>query len=103
MPIPTLERLQAKDAELRRVIDKIATFANAVKGVEILHGRRLESVELVTSAPGNKVAHGLGRKPVGWFVTLRANNAALWDAAPPDVDFLYIGAPTGVVVDIWVF
>ena len=99
--IPTLERVQAKDAELRRVVDKVATFGAALQSIPILDGRLVRDVEL--SGVLTKVAHGLARRPLGWIIVSRINATGIWDSAPKDGTFLYLGANDPVTVDLWVF
>lgn len=104
MPISALERIPVKSEDLRRMQEKLVTFANAVTRIELLHGRRVMGVTL-TGAAETKVEHKLGRTPLGWFLIGAFGAIGIpYESTTRDDKFLYLTqAGATAVVDLWVF
>lgn len=68
----------------------------------LLRGRQLELGEL--DAGTNRVAHGLGRKPVGWFVVRQTGQGDIWEAADVDAVYLHLASDsTTAQWAVWVY
>lgn len=92
-----------KDADIQRALDAIAVLLNQLSQVPILNGRLLENVQLAVTAFPVKVAHGLGRTPIGYLMagcdTLGVNVVD----TERDEKYITLDAPATVTVDLWIF
>lgn len=105
MPLPPTERIHVKDEDLRRVQEKLVTFATAVAKVELVHGHLVKDVDLAAGVE-TKVNHKLGRVPNGFIVVGNApsaNPVLVYETSARTEKFLSISAFYAVLIDIWVF
>lgn len=66
----------------------------------LLKGRLVQNVTIGTSA--TQVSHGLGRKPVGWFVVDNTVSCDLYRTAWDDRT-ITLTSSASVTISIWVF
>ena len=66
----------------------------------IAQGKLLEDLEVTTATL--RVAHGLGRKPRGWFPVDKNADARVWRTAW-DAKFITFNASVTVTINAWVF
>lgn len=66
----------------------------------IMQGKLLEDLEVTTGSL--KVAHGLGRKPRGWFIVDADANETVW-RTEWDGKFIGFDASGTITVNVWVF
>lgn len=71
-----------------------------IPGNLIMQGRLLEGLTVSTTA--TPIAHGLGRRPRGFFVVDRQGNTQIWRTAW-DTKFITLDASASDTVSIWVF
>lgn len=86
--------------ELQDAIDSIHETLRGVLAHDPVQGRRIAAVDVTTSP--TRIAHGLQRRPVGWFVCDLAADARVWRASW-DERFLTLQASTAVTIDLMVF
>jgi len=84
MAIKPLEEQRSGNQDLELMMQDIKAFVKVLEDNPILDGRMIEAVEFAAAALTVTVNHGLGRQPLGWFIT----------------DFTAL-AGTGVVRDDW--
>ena len=99
------KKIEIEDQILSRVQDNIEQAIGALPSTEILQGRLVKSVSLL-SASTVKVAHKLGRPVIGWIVVRQRGNAAIWDVQdsnPSPSLTLDLNCSSNVTVDLWVF
>ncbi len=98
MPLPQYDRAEDHEQTQQR-LKKV--FGVLLK-VPILDGLLLTNVSLA-AATNTPVAHGLGRKPLGYFPVALSAEIAPYEYAARDERFLYLKSATGGTVSLWVF
>lgn len=109
MPVQ-LDRLQVADPELNRVQDRLVQKLNPVLLTPLLDGRLITGI-VFAAGVAQDVAHGLGRKPLG-YIQIGAYQVG---GSPPMYDqredltsdqqklFLRLVCAADATVDFWVF
>jgi len=102
--INKFERIAKTDEKLAAVQDSIEEILDNISSIEILNGRVVENV-LLTSGIDNKVAHGLGRIPIGYVVIRQSADARIWNYGFTGFDdrFITLQSSTNVYAYLWVF
>lgn len=98
-----MKLLRTADAELQQLQDNVYEVVRPWEGVPMLSGLLLQDV--VLGATATDVPHGLGRRPVGWFIVRRNGTAIVYEpsvSAIPD-RFLKLQATATIVCTLWVF
>lgn len=67
----------------------------------LITGNQLADVTV--KATQTAVAHKLGKQPQGFFVVNSTGDVAVWHAAVPDDEYLYLKADVETLVDLWVY
>ena len=88
-----------------RFQDNVETVLDVVTDKLILDGVLLKNISLEASTT-NMVNHGLGRVPIGWFITRKRAQSDIWDLQ--DVNTtpsrnLALACSDDVTIDLWVF
>jgi hypothetical protein len=82
---------------------EVETTLRRVTESPIAAGRLVDVGTLATGA-NNRVEHGLGRTPLGWFVVGVTAQADLWEGAAPDDVVLNLRTDSATADwRIWVF
>ncbi len=94
------------ESDLAESVERLATSLqrsiDSVTQSPIIAGQLLESIPL--SGIAKRVAHKLGRKPLGWIIVNQDENATVYSSqdAKPEL-FLTLTSSADVVVSLWVF
>lgn len=96
----TFSPIRTDNETLNRVQDGIKSVLNLVTTVEILDGLLTSSLAITTTA--TKFAHGLGRKPMGWFLVAPDADARVWQTASDDTT-VTLRSSAAVNAKLWVF
>lgn len=91
--------LRSSDELLNRVQDNIGRVINPLIDNPLLDGVLLD-FNITTTA--TKYPHGLGRKPMGWFLVAPQADARVWQTAS-DSTTLTLTASAAVTCSLWVF
>lgn len=95
-------RVPTQNGEIAAVQDQIEmAFGEMDRQIPFLDGARMTSVVIAGSS--TRVAHGLGRVPLGFLILKRNANQNVWEASAADSRFLNLQAGGAVTVDLWVF
>jgi hypothetical protein len=98
-----LRKIQTENYELMRVQDAVEESLKSISS-PLINGRLIKDVAL--SAFVAPVAHGLGRKPEGFFVVDQQQDVRVWRSAlsnPSPTTLLLLEASTTATVSIYVF
>lgn len=101
-----LARITTPDVELQGQLDRHVATLNAGLGAPLLGGVLTDAFALTTSF--QNLAHGLGRRPLGWIVVAPNADARIWEdpAASNNQDptrLLRLRASAAVTCRLWVF
>lgn len=101
-----VSRLNPNNADLVRVQDNIKRVVDPVLANPLLQGKLVKSIS-VTAATQFQLQHGLGRQPVGYFITRTqgSSSVTLYESATqpnPSSYLLCVPSATGTI-DVWVF
>lgn len=83
-----LRKVYTKDNALNRAQDNISSVLDFIQISPLVGGVGVLAASLNSGA--NTVGHGLGRKPIGWFVVGIDAPATLYNTDSPDSTFLFI-------------
>lgn len=103
--IKPLRKVNPPDPDLSRVEKYTHEFTQQLTGNEMLSGRLVRDVVLITGQV-NKVEHKLNRALIGWLVTRKNAEADLWDSQADNIfpsRTLDLNCAANVTVDLWVF
>ena len=98
--LPRIEIPDVEDEQTRRALRQILDRANDIGGLAIVDGIILSAVGLTTSPV--KVAHKLGRIPLGYIPIKLSANAVVFGSNLTS-RFLELTASATVTADLWVF
>ena len=65
--IPLPHRVQSTNREINDVQDAVAETLRRIVHNDQLSGQRVATVSVTST--GTEISHGLGRTPIGWYVT----------------------------------
>ncbi len=99
MAIKDLETIQFDDEKINRMQAFNKKFCAQFLNKEIIDGR-LVAINL--SAGSNTVNHGLGRKPIGYWVVSKSANIDIWGNSFNETSLTLSSSGT-VTGSIWVF
>ena len=105
MAITQYRKARTSDINLRRVQDAIEPPFRDIASRQILDGRLIRDVDLVSSAD-NVINHGLGRDLIGWLVVGINAAATIYDKqSTNDLRHLtlILDASANCRVNVWVF
>jgi hypothetical protein len=92
------------NADVDRAIAEVNKAVTAIGLVPLLDGALVENVALTTTT--SKVAHKLGRRPVGYIVVRSSAGVLPFDENDGKGDlaqFLYLRSSAPVTVNLWVY
>lgn len=95
----TFSPIRSDDDLLNRVQDSIGRVLNPLTKIPILDGVLLDFTITTTAT---KYPHGLGRKPLGWFLVAPLADARVWQTAS-DSTTLTLTSSASVSTQLWVF
>lgn len=98
MPLPQYDRasdLEQTQQRLKKVFDPLLR-------VPLLDGRLIEDVTFVSGVP-QSVAHGLGRRPLGYFGVGMNAEMMPYEFAARDTKFLNLQSSVTGTISLWVF
>ncbi len=76
--IVPFDRIRTQNSELRQLQDAAGAVFKDITGREVLDGRLIEDVVL-TGTQTLSLAHGLGRRLVGWVIVRKNATGDVWD------------------------
>lgn len=97
--------LDIEDKVLSRVQDNVEQAIGQLPITEILQGRLVTGIAIVTGTP-KVISHKLGKKLQGWIVCRQSASAIIWDsqaASTTTALTLVLNSSANVTVDLWVF
>lgn len=90
------------EGSVERLASSVVRVLNGLAASEIISGSLITDVDLGTTAV--RVAHKLGRKPLGYIVIRRDSDATVFEQVEDREDFfLNLKASATVRVNLWVF
>lgn len=100
--IPSFRTTKTSDRDLDKVQDSLSRIFNSIQTKEILDGRLIQDVSIVSGA--NEINHGLGKPIRGWIVVRKNANQTVYDSvsSTPDSTFI-LNASGTVTISLWVF
>lgn len=87
--------------ELHGFVQDAHALLRQLAQLPMLNGTSIEDITTVVGTV--RVAHGLGRVPLGFWPTNKAGQVNLWHAQAPDKTYIYLGADAATTVDLWVY
>ena len=102
MSLKEFKKLNIKDFETNQLQNNVAEFLNQVTSKSILDGRILENVAVSTTA--TEIAHGLGRKPLGYIIVKSNAHVTIYDttSTTPTVTIKLTASATATI-NLWIF
>lgn len=101
--LPPFRKIKTEIKDLRVVQDALALIFNRLLGVSFLDGR---TVTAVLASGDNRIEHGLGREPEGYFILRKNAAATIYDklaSSQLTERFLVLNSSATVTVTLWVF
>lgn len=98
--VPLVQQEGFKNSQMQEnLVQKI----NLLSKIPFLSGNLIQSVSLAVG--DNKIAHKLGRKYQGWFLTKINSGSVVYQVASSSDDNLYLTLNASALadVDLWVF
>ena len=101
--IPAFRQIGTSIKELQRIQTSLARIFNAIQAKEILDGRLISNVSLVSSST-NSIDHGLGKPIRGWIIVGKNANATVYSSvsSTPNAT-LILNTTADVTISLWVF
>ena len=93
-------KVKIRDTEVSQFQDNVAAVLQPLSKLPILDGNL---VEFRVTSGANKLAHGLGRTPLGWHLADTDAAVVLYRSAASDSSFLTLTADTSATIKLWVF
>jgi len=88
-------------ADNDRATARVSAALGSLQDCELLRGRNVAGVALVVGV-ARQVRHGLGRRPLGYFVTGQSAAGVLRDTARDEWTLTLVSTATGSF-SLWVF
>lgn len=103
--VKKFKKLNTSDKDLNQVQENVEQFSKYVLNFTPLDGVLIKDVCLQAGV-SNEIKHKLGRKPLGWFIVRKRQDARIWDLQdtnPQPTKSLSIACSHAVQIDIWIF
>lgn len=101
--IPPFRAIRTAVRDIQRLQDALSKVFNAIQTKQILDGRLIEDIELV-SASANELDHGLQRPVRGWIVVGKNADSNVWTSESEIPNrTLILNASADVTISLWIF
>lgn len=105
MALKAFRRIRTDREDVKQLQDAVAASLQQVVNKEILDGRLIEDVALVTGSV-QSVDHKLDRELKGYIVVKQSASAIVWDSQGSNdlsAKTLHLNVSANVTVSLWVF
>jgi len=101
--IPSFRVIRTTVRDVQKLQDSLARVFNAIQTKEILDGRLISDIEIVTGT-AKEINHGLAKPIRGWIITdINADaNVYRGTSTTPNSTF-FLNASANCTVSLWVF
>lgn len=101
--IPPFRAIRTAVRDIQRLQDALSKVFNAIQTKQILDGRLVEDIEIV-SGTVTELDHGLQRPVRGWIVVEKNANAVVWTSESEIPNrTLNLNTSANVTISLWIF
>lgn len=101
--IPAFRAIRTALGDVQRLQDALSKVFNAIQTKQILDGRLIENVAIVTGT-AKEIDHGLQKPVRGWIVIDKNAQATVWSTASDLPNrTLILNTSADVTVSLWIF
>ena len=100
-----LKKVDSDDTAIKQLQEYSEQYTRVLDNFVPIDGVLIRDICLEPNT-SNEIKHKLGRKPIGWFITRKRQDARIWDLQdtnPQPKTSLSIACSHACQIDIWIF
>lgn len=101
----SVKKVDSDNREIKQLQENIEQYSKVIDNFTPVDGVLIRDICLEPNT-SNEIKHKLGRKPIGWFITRKREDARIWDLQdtnPQPTTSLSIACSHACQIDIWIF